>query len=104
MRVLHGTLDEPALHRALPLTASLCAAVAAEAAWKDVVPAFDVPETTLAKQTWLTGPAFSAGDLNVAGALYRGPFMDLGRWPHVRDWLQRCWDHPAAKKARAMRE
>jgi len=79
-------------------------ATAAEAAWKDIVPALDVLETTLGKQTWLAGPAFSVADLNVAAALYRGLFMDLGRWPHVRDWLQRCWDRPAAKKTRAMRE
>jgi glutathione S-transferase len=30
--------------------------------------------------------------------------MDLGRWPHVAEWLQRCWRRPAAVRARAMRE
>ena len=42
--------------------------------------------------------------LNVAAALYRALFLDLGRWPHVQAWLNRCWERPAAKRARAMRE
>jgi len=77
---------------------------AAEAAWKEVEPAFGALETALAKSAWLAGPAFSVADLNVAGALYRGLKMDLGRWPHVKAWLHRCWERPAAKRARAMRE
>ena len=64
----------------------------------------DVLETELKKNTWLAGPAFSVGDLNVASALYRALFLDLGKWPAVKAWLNRCWDRPAAKKARAMRE
>ena len=76
----------------------------AEAAWKEVVPAFDVLETALAKSAWLAGPAFSVADLNVAAALYRALTIDLGRWPHVQAWLNRCWERPAAKRARAMRE
>ncbi len=76
----------------------------AEAAWKEIVPAFDVLETSLKKSEWLAGPAFSVGDLNVASALYRALSMNLGKWPHVKAWLNRCWDRPAAKKARAMRE
>ncbi len=78
-------------------------AVAAEA-WKEVAPAFDVLETALAKSAWLAGSAFSVADLNVAGALYRALSMDLAQWPHLDAWLQRCWERPAAKKARAMRE
>src|SRR5450759_3162356 len=76
----------------------------AEAAWKEVVPAFDVLETALAKSAWLAGPAFSVADLNVAAALYRALTIDLGRWPHVQAWLNRCWERPSAKRARAMRE
>ena len=26
------------------------------------------------------------------------------KWPHVHAWLNRCWERPAAKAARAMRE
>jgi glutathione S-transferase len=76
----------------------------AEAAWKEVVPALDVLETALTKSEWLAGPAFSVGDLNVAAALYRALSIDLAKWPHVRAWLNRCWERPAAKRARAMRE
>jgi glutathione S-transferase len=76
----------------------------AEAAWKEVVPALDVLETALKKSEWLAGPAFSVGDLNVAAALYRALFIDLGKWPRINAWLNRCWERPPAKKARAMRE
>lgn len=76
----------------------------ARAAWEEVVPAFDVLETALAKSEWLAGPAFSVADLNVAAALYRALTLDLGKWPHLQAWLNRCWERPAAKRARAMRE
>jgi len=76
----------------------------AKAAWTEVVAACDVLETALTKSQWLAGPAFSAADLNVAAALYRALALDLGKWPHVNAWLHRCWERPAAKKVRAMRE
>ncbi len=76
----------------------------AKAAWDEVVPALDVLEIALAKAPWLAGDAFSVADLNVASALYRGLFLDLRSWPAVTTWLRTCWDRPAAKRARAMRE
>ena len=76
----------------------------ADAAWKEVVPAFDVLETALQKSQWLAGPVFSVADLNVASALFRALSIDLGKWPHIKTWLDRCWERPAAKRARAMRE
>jgi glutathione S-transferase len=76
----------------------------AEAAWKEIAPAFDALEATLTKSEWLAGPAFSLADLNVAAALYRALSMDLAKWPRLNAWLHRCWDRPAAKRARAMRE
>jgi glutathione S-transferase len=76
----------------------------AEAMWKEVVASFDVLEKALAKPDWLAGPAFSVGDLNVAAALYRAHTLDLGKWPRFKSWFQRCWERPAAKKARALRE
>ena len=76
----------------------------AEASWKEVVESFDVLEIALTKSEWLAGPAFSVGDLNVAGALYRALTLDTEKWPHVQAWLNRCWERPAAKRARAMRE
>lgn len=76
----------------------------AETAWKAVEPACEVLETALAKSDWLAGTAFSVADLNVASALYRALSMDLAKYPKLNAWLQRCWERPAAKKARAMRE
>ena len=31
-------------------------------------------------------------------------FMDLSKWPHIKTWLTRCWERPAAKEVRAMQE
>ena len=76
----------------------------AKAAWAEIVESFDVLEGALAKSQWLAGPAFSVGDLNVASALYRALSLDTSKWPHVKAWLEKCWERPAAKKARAMRE
>lgn len=76
----------------------------AEAAWKECVPAFDVLETTLGKSEWLVGSSFSVADLNVSSALLRALSVDLGKWPKLKAWLTKCWDRPAAKRAKAMRE
>lgn len=76
----------------------------AEKAWQEVVPAFDVLETHLARNAWLAGSQFSVADLNVAGALYRALSIDVQRWPHFDRWLHVCWERPAARRARAMRE
>jgi len=75
----------------------------AAAMWQEIVPAFDVLETALTKSAWLAGPAFSVADLNVAAALFRALSLDLSKWPHIQAWLNRCWERPAAKRARAMR-
>jgi len=76
----------------------------ANAAWNEMVPALDVLEIALTEAPCLAGGAFTVADLNVASALYRGLFLDLSRWPTVTAWLQKCWDRPAARRARAMRE
>jgi glutathione S-transferase len=76
----------------------------AKSSWAECAAAFDALESSLADREWLAGPAFSVADLNVASALYRALFVDLGRWPRVKAWLERSWARPAAKKARAMRE
>ena len=76
----------------------------AESAWLQVAPAFDVLETALGKGAWLAGPAFSVADINVAGALYRALSIDVSKWPNFNAWLQRCWERPAAKHARSLRE
>jgi len=59
----------------------------------------------LAKQQYLADPsAFTVADLNVAAILYRLLFVDLAGKPHLDKWLKHCWERPAAKRARAMRE
>ena len=76
----------------------------ADAAWKEVVAGFDVLEHALSKSQWLAGNAFSVADLNVASALFRALALDLQNWPKTKSWLDRCWERPAAKQARAMRD
>ena len=76
----------------------------AEKAWLEVAPAFDVLDAALGKSPWLAGPAFSVADLNVASALYRALSIDTSKWAHLHAWLMRCWERPAARHARALRE
>ncbi len=76
----------------------------AEKAWQEVVPAFDVLENALGKSKYLLGNEFTVADLNVASALFRALSIDLSKWPRLDAWMKRCWERPAAKKARAMRD
>jgi len=76
----------------------------AKAAWEEIVAALDVLEIALGKVKWLAGSDFSVADLNVASAMFRALSFDLAKWPHVNEWLHRCWDRPGGRKARAMRE
>jgi glutathione S-transferase len=75
-----------------------------KSSWDEIVPALDALEAALAKSEWLAGPAFSVADLNVAAAMFRALSMDISKWPKTQAWLKRCWDRPAAQKAKAMRE
>lgn len=75
----------------------------ASAAWEECVHSFQVLDAALEKAEWLAGPDFSVGDLNVASAMFRGLALDLSKWPKTQAWLNRCWDRPAAQKAKAMR-
>jgi len=76
----------------------------AKAVWEEIVAALGVLEIALGKVRWLAGSEFSVADLNVASAMFRALSFDLTKWPHVNEWLHRCWDRPAGKQARAMRE
>lgn len=76
----------------------------AEAAWQDCVSSFGVLNTKLENSDWLVGSAFTVADLNVASAMYRALALDLSEWPKTDEWLKRCWQRPAAQKAKAMRE
>ncbi len=76
----------------------------AAAAWKEVVPAFDVLESALGRSKYLLSDDFTVADLNVASALFRALSIDLSAWPHLDAWMKACWGRPAAQKARAMRD
>jgi glutathione S-transferase len=56
------------------------------------------------RECLVDGCGFSVADLNVASVLYRLLFLDLSQKPHLESWLKRCWERPAAKRARALRE
>jgi len=57
----------------------------------------------LAGRRWLTGEAFTVGDLNVAAVLSpsRTEHLDLSPHPEVARWLARCYARPAAIATRA---
>lgn len=66
---------------------------------------FGVLDGALAKQQYLVTPdQFSVADLNVASALYRCINMDFGARKNLARWYKACWERPAAKKARQIRE
>jgi glutathione S-transferase len=69
----------------------------------------DVPlgvlDRLLASRQYLVTPdQFTVADLNVAAALYRCINMDFGAMKNVARWYKACWERPAAKKARDIRE
>jgi len=63
---------------------------------------FRVLDHALAARPHL-GDAFTVADLNVAAVALRAIAMDLSATPHFGDWLQRCYDRPAAQKVSKMR-
>jgi glutathione S-transferase len=62
-----------------------------------------VLDHALAARRHLLGDAFTVADLNVASVALRAVAMDLSATPHFADWLQRCYDRPAAQKVSKMR-
>jgi glutathione S-transferase len=64
---------------------------------------FKVLDAAVAKNAYLLGPDFTVADLNVAAVISRAVDMDLTAWPHLKTWLIRCLDRPAACKALALK-
>jgi len=64
---------------------------------------FAVLDAALANNTYLLGPDFSVADLNVAAVISRAAEMDLAAWPHLKNWLFRCLERPAASRALALK-
>jgi glutathione S-transferase len=65
---------------------------------------FKVLDDALADQPYLVGDAFTVADLNVAAVISRAIDMDLSATPHLRDWVKRCLERPAAREARRLRQ
>lgn len=59
-------------------------------------------ERALQRGAWLAAEHFTVADLNVAGVLSpsRAQSIDFSDFPHVSDWLQRCYARPAAQATR----
>jgi glutathione S-transferase len=63
-----------------------------------------VLDAHLGAHRYVLGTRFTVADMNIAGCLYRGLWMPLDAYPHVKHWLHACWTRPAALAARKMRE
>ncbi len=72
-------------------------------ALKVIASPFKVLDTALAQQPYLLGGVFTIADLNVAAVISRAADMDLAAWPHLKAWLMRCLDRPAARAALALK-
>jgi glutathione S-transferase len=70
-----------------------------EEALKVIARPFKVLDTAVAKQPYLLGADFTVADLNVAAVISRAVDMDLSAVPHLKAWLARCFDRPAARAA-----
>lgn len=89
------------MHRRVLPAEQRDAAVAAASEEKLAAP-FTVLDGALRGRPHLLGAAFSVADLNVAAVLSWAKMagLDLGRWPQLADWLQRCTARPACVAAR----
>ena len=75
-----------------------------EEALKVIAAPFKVLDAALAKQPYLLGNDFTVADLNVAAVISRAIDMDLSAVPHLKAWLTRCLERPAARAALALKD
>jgi glutathione S-transferase len=64
---------------------------------------FKVLDAAVATQPYLLGADFTVADLNVAAVISRAVDMDLSPWPRLKNWLTRCLERPAARRALALK-
>ena len=66
--------------------------------------ALGVLDRHLEGRDWLVGKDFSVADVNVAGVpnLALSGRLDLSQWENVKEWLDRCYGRPGAKKTLEM--
>jgi len=74
-----------------------------EEALKVLTSPFKVLDAAVAQRPYLLGGEFTVADLNVAAVISRAVDMDLSVWPHLKVWLARCLDRPAAQEALALK-
>jgi len=74
-----------------------------EEALKVLASPFKVLDAAVAQRPYLLGSEFTVADLNVAAVISRAVDMDLSVWPHLKVWLARCLDRPAAQEALALK-
>ena len=74
-----------------------------EEALKVLTAPFAVLDTAVSEEPYLLGPDFTVADLNVAAVVSRAVDMDLLAWPHLNNWLVRCLERPAARRALALK-
>lgn len=72
-------------------------------ALKVIAKPFQVLDAAVSKQDYLVGSEFTVADLNVAAVISRAIEMDLSAVPHLKAWLTRCLDRPAAREALALK-
>jgi glutathione S-transferase len=68
-----------------------------EEALKVIAAPFQVLDAALVKTPYLLGDDFTVADLNVAAVISRAIDMDLSVRPHLKAWLTRCLERPAAR-------
>jgi len=76
---------------------------AGEEALKVLAAPFAVLDAALSENPYLLGSDFTVADLNVAAVVSRAVDMDLSAWPHLKNWLVRCLERPAARRALALK-
>jgi glutathione S-transferase len=72
-------------------------------ALKVIAKPFQILDAAVSKQDYLLGNDFTVADLNVAAVISRATEMDLSAVPHLKAWLLRCLDRPAARAALALK-
>jgi glutathione S-transferase len=75
-----------------------------EEALKVIAAPFKVLDAAVARQPYLLGKDFTVADLNVAAVISRAIDMDLAAVPHLKAWLTRCLERPAARAALALKD
>jgi glutathione S-transferase len=64
---------------------------------------FRLLDAAVTTQPYLLGQDFTVADLNVAAVISRAVDMDLAAVPHLKAWLDRCLERPAARAALALK-